>query len=215
MKVDLPAPRAGQADAPRLAAGGQQRLQERIRRRPVGLASRFDQRDRLRQRPAVAAEDAGCKFLRVNGHATGPRDGEFTRRSDAARARTARIAGRSTPLNHRRQTDAPSDAPCAALLVTAFVLPAAGATADPAPPETTLTVVYDVSVLGLSIGEMKMEASFTEAAYTVRAWVSPKGIASAITSNAITAAAQGSGGPGSLAPAYSQVIQTNSKRPRR
>lgn len=100
----------------------------------------------------------------------------------------------------------------AALFVTAFVLPAAGATADPAPPATTLTVVYDVSVLGLSIGEMKMEASFTEAAYTVRAWVSPKGIASAITSNAITAAAQGSGGPGSLAPAYSQVIQTNSKK---
>jgi hypothetical protein len=100
----------------------------------------------------------------------------------------------------------------AVLLATALALPSAGAAAGPATPETTLAIVYDVSVLGLSIGEMKMEASFTESAYSVRAWVSPKGIASAITSNAITAAAQGAGGPGVLAPSYSQVIQTNSKK---
>ncbi len=100
-----------------------------------------------------------------------------------------------------------------ALALAACAVPA-GAQAPDAPPArpTTLAVTYDVSVLGLSIGEMRMEAEFTETTYAVKAWVEPQGIAAAITSNAITGASSGEGGPGVMRPAHSSIRQTSPKK---
>ena len=100
------------------------------------------------------------------------------------------------------------------ILAAAFAVLASGvgAAQSPAPapsPDYTITAVYNVSLLGLSIGQMRLEMTLKGGAYETKVYVEPKGLASTFTSNTVSAVAQGLGQMGTLKPRYSWVQQTS------
>ena len=105
------------------------------------------------------------------------------------------------------------------ILAAAFAVLASGvgAAQSPAPapaasPDYTITAVYNVSLLGLSVGQMRLEMTLKDGAYETKVYVEPKGLASTFTSNTVSAVAQGLGQMGTLKPRYSWVQQISTKR---
>lgn len=79
-------------------------------------------------------------------------------------------------------------------------------------PDYVVQATYNVSLLGLSIGQMQLEFTLKDGKYEAKAYVEPKGLASTFTSNTVSAVATGTGHLGLVQPAYSWVQQISSKR---
>lgn len=89
-----------------------------------------------------------------------------------------------------------------------------GAAQTPAPtaPDYEIVVVYRVSAIGLSVGQMRLEMSLKGGRYEAKVSVEPRGLASTFSSNTISAVATGLGELGLLKPGYSWVQQVSTKR---
>lgn len=83
---------------------------------------------------------------------------------------------------------------------------------QPASPEYTISAVYKVSLLGLSVGQMRLELTLKDGKYEAKAYAEPKGLASTFTSNTVSAVASGLGHLGLVDPGYSWVQQISPKR---
>ena len=94
----------------------------------------------------------------------------------------------------------------------AILMAGAQHAAQAASPSYEVDVDYDVSLLGLSIGSMKMSFVLKDGRYEARAFVKPEGLASTFTSNTVNAVANGEGRMGAMAPVYSWIQQINPKR---
>ncbi len=91
----------------------------------------------------------------------------------------------------------------------------AAQTPPPAPaatPDYVVQATYNVSLLGLSIGQMQLELTLKDGKYEAKAFVEPKGLASTFTSNTVSAVASGTGHLGLVQPGYSWIQQVSSKR---
>ncbi|MFT3810992.1 MAG: DUF3108 domain-containing protein [Micropepsaceae bacterium] len=82
----------------------------------------------------------------------------------------------------------------------------------PPAPEYTVKAVYNVSLLGLSVGQMQLELTLKGGAYEAKVYVEPRGLASTFTSNTVSAVATGLGQLGQLQPTYSWIQQFSTKR---
>lgn len=102
--------------------------------------------------------------------------------------------------------------PILAALVAVAAGGAGNAQAPVAAPPYEVKVTYNVSLLGLSVGQMQLELTLKDGAYEAKVYVEPKGLASTFTSNTVSAAATGMGQIGSLQPAYSWIQQFSTKR---
>lgn len=107
------------------------------------------------------------------------------------------------------------------LLAAASVGLAGAQTPSPAPaaapaaaktPDYTISAIYNVSLLGLSVGQMRLEMKLIGGAYETTIYVEPRGLASTFTSNTVSAIATGLGQMGLLKPGYSWVQQVSPKR---
>lgn len=104
-------------------------------------------------------------------------------------------------------------------LILAAALFAGAATAaeqpaapKPATPNYTISAVYNVSLLGLSVGQMRLELTLKDGTYDAKVYAEPKGLASTFTSNTVSAAANGFGAIGMIKPANSWIQQVSTKR---
>lgn len=79
-------------------------------------------------------------------------------------------------------------------------------------PAYTITAVYNVSLLGLSVGQMRLELTLKDGQYDAKVYAEPKGLASTFTSNTVSAAANGLGQLGMFQPAGSWIQQVSTKR---
>lgn len=84
--------------------------------------------------------------------------------------------------------------------------------APAATPDYVVQATYNVSLLGLSIGQMQLELTLKGGTYEAKAYVEPKGLASTFTSNTVSAVATGLGRLGLVQPGYSWIQQVSSKR---
>ena len=82
----------------------------------------------------------------------------------------------------------------------------------PPAPEYVVKVAYNVSLLGLSVGQMQLELTLKGGTYEAKIYVEPKGLASTFTSNTVSAVATGLGKMGQLEPTYSWIQQFSTKR---
>lgn len=100
----------------------------------------------------------------------------------------------------------------AALAAASIGLGSAQTPPAPKAPDYTISVVYKVSLLGLSVGEMRLEMTLQDGNYKTTVYVEPRGLASTFTSNTVSAVATGLGRLGELKPGQSWVQQVSSKR---
>lgn len=107
-----------------------------------------------------------------------------------------------------------------AALAAALAIAAAGAAPAPMPepsavpaPDaapTTIDVTYDVSLLGLSVGSMKMKLDLEDGRYRAEVYVQPEGLAATFAPNTISAVATGRAEGGHALPDQSWVRQSKS-----
>ena len=85
-----------------------------------------------------------------------------------------------------------------------------------APPVSTpaydIQTVYEVTLLGFSVGTIQMDLKLHDGLYEVHAYVRPDGLASMITANTVNAVANGLGALGAVTPNSSWIQQISSKR---
>ncbi len=104
------------------------------------------------------------------------------------------------------------------ILAAALTVGASAQTPPPAPtpapqtPAYTISAVYNVSLLGLSVGQMRLELTLKDGTYDAKVYAEPKGLASTFTSNTVSAAATGFGHLGKVDPRYSWIQQVSTKR---
>ncbi len=103
-------------------------------------------------------------------------------------------------------------APVLAIALTGLSGAQTPAVEAPKTREYTIGAVYNVSLLGLSVGQMRLEMTLKGGAYETKIYVEPKGLASTFTSNTVSAVATGLGQMGLLKPGYSWVQQISPKR---
>ena len=85
-------------------------------------------------------------------------------------------------------------------------------TPAPATPAYTISAVYNVSLLGLSVGQMRLELTLKDGTYDAKIYAEPRGLASTFTANTVSAAANGFGSLGMVKPANSWIQQVSTKR---
>ena len=98
----------------------------------------------------------------------------------------------------------------AALSATALIWTPQAQTA-PA-PAYTVNISYDVSLIGLSIGSMRMEFKLEGGTYHATAFIQPEGLASTFTSNTVNAVGNGKGVLGAMETFSSWIQQVSPKK---
>ncbi len=86
------------------------------------------------------------------------------------------------------------------------------APAPAATPAYTINAAYSVSLIGLSVGEMRLDLTLKDGTYDAKIYAEPRGLASTFTSNTVSAAANGFGAFGMVKPANSWIQQVSTKR---